>query len=126
MYRYILPVRIINTKLPDSDNINLSYTAQVRISNTEWPAYLDIMEACKTKWTVVPCHKGNGFHPTNAEYYDRTNLNAKTCLFPIISNPGNPTGHARAGAELKELIEMAESEKYRIMFRNFHRHIIYY
>ena len=38
---------------------------EVRISNTEWPAYLDIMEATKTKWTVVPCHKENGFHPPN-------------------------------------------------------------
>merc|ERR1719361_2456681 len=27
---------------------------------------------------------------------------------PIISNPGNPTGPARAGDELKELMEMAE------------------
>ena len=30
---------------------------------------------------------------------------------PIISNPGNPTGHTRSGEELKELIEMAEAAK---------------
>jgi aspartate/methionine/tyrosine aminotransferase len=53
----------------------------------------------------------NSFHPTNAEYYDRSGLNHKTMLFPVISNPGNPTGHARAGDELKELIQMAESPR---------------
>ena len=38
-------------------------------------------------------------------------MNAKTAIFPIISNPGNPTGHARYGQELKELLIMAEKEK---------------
>jgi len=84
---------------------------QVRISNTEWPAYLDIMTATDTDWAVVPCTKGNGFHPPNSAYFDRTNLNAKTHLFPIISNPGNPTGHTRSGAELEELVRLAEQDK---------------
>merc|ERR1719311_919739 len=30
---------------------------------------------------------------------------------PVISNPGNPTGHTRCGEELEELIRMAEEEK---------------
>merc|ERR1711998_80944 len=30
---------------------------------------------------------------------------------PILSNPSNPTGHTRHGAELEELIQMAEQEK---------------
>ena len=30
---------------------------------------------------------------------------------PVISNPSNPTGHTRAGEELKELMEMAEQSK---------------
>jgi len=84
---------------------------QVRIGNAEWPAYLDIMTQTKTDWKVVPFTKENGFHPANSAYYDRTGLNAKTHLMPIISNPGNPTGHARAGAELKELMAMAEQQK---------------
>eukprot|EP00392_Amoebophrya_sp_AT5.2_P005603 g5612.t1 len=82
---------------------------EVRISNTEWPAYLDIMEATKTQWTVVPCTEANDFRPSNEEYYDRTNLNCKKRLFPIISNPGNPTGHTRAGNELKQLLQFAEN-----------------
>ena len=30
---------------------------------------------------------------------------------PVISNPSNPTGHTRAGAELEELMAMAEQDK---------------
>ena len=30
---------------------------------------------------------------------------------PIISNPGNPSGHTRFGAELEELVAMAEQPK---------------
>jgi len=59
----------------------------------------------------VPCNPENGFHPPNSEYFDRYGLNAKTHLMPIISNPGNPSGHARAGKELEELVRMAEEPK---------------
>lgn len=89
----------------------LKKDVQVRICNAEWPAYLDIMTQTNTEWQVVPCHQGNNFHPTNAEYFDRKGLNAKTHLLPIISNPSNPTGHTRFGEELKELIGMAEQTK---------------
>merc|ERR1719433_2653820 len=84
---------------------------EVRIGNAEWPAYLDIMTQTNTHWKVVPFTKENGFHPPNSAYFDRAGLNAKTRLMPIISNPGNPTGHARCGDELKELMEMAEQPK---------------
>ena len=67
---------------------------KVRISNSEWPAYLDIMTQTNTPWEVVPCHKGNNFHPANAEYYERSHCNAKTRIMPIISNPSNPTGRS--------------------------------
>ena len=81
---------------------------EVRIGNIEWPAYLDIMTQTETSWRVVPFTPENGFHPPNSAYFDRTGLNAKTHLMPIISNPGNPTGHTRHGAELEELMAMAE------------------
>jgi len=84
---------------------------EVRIGHAEWPAYLDIMTQTSTDWRVVPFTEENGFHPPNSAYFDREGLNAKTHLFPIISNPGNPTGHTRAGAELEELIAMAEQPK---------------
>jgi len=98
---------------------------QVRISNTEWPAYLDIMTASRTNWSVVPCNLENDFRPSNAQYFDRAGLNAKTTLFPIISNPGNPTGHTRAGAELEELVGMAEQRQCGILldeaYEMYHR-----
>jgi len=89
----------------------LKQHVQARIGQVEWPAYLDIMTQTNTDWQVVHFNKENGFHPSNAAYFDRTGLNAKTHLMPIISNPSNPTGHTRYGAELKELIEMAEQPK---------------
>jgi aminotransferase len=84
---------------------------QVRIGHVEWPAYLDILTQTKTDWKTVAMTPENNFHPANAEYFDRSGLNHKTRLFPVISNPSNPTGHARAGDELKELIEMAEGSR---------------
>ena len=84
---------------------------EVRIGNVEWPASLDILTQTGTSWRVVPFTKENGFHPPNAAYFDRTGLNAKTHLMPVISNPGNPTGHTRSGAELAELMAMAEEPK---------------
>ena len=81
---------------------------EVRIGHAEWPAYLDIMTQTETRWRVVPFTEENGFHPPNSAYFDRTGLPHKTHLLPVISNPGNPTGHTRAGAELEELMAMAE------------------
>jgi aspartate/methionine/tyrosine aminotransferase len=89
----------------------LKQHVEVRIGNVEWPAYLDIMTQTQTQWRVVPFTRENGFHPPNSHYFDRTGLNAKTRLLPIISNPGNPTGHTRHGAELAELMAMAEEPK---------------
>jgi len=81
---------------------------EVRIGNAEWPAYLDILTQTETSWRVIPFTEENGFHPPNSAYFDRAGLNAKTHLLPVISNPGNPTGHTREGAELEELMAMAE------------------
>ncbi|MEM7250486.1 MAG: pyridoxal phosphate-dependent aminotransferase [Pseudomonadota bacterium] len=84
---------------------------QVRIGNVEWPAYLDILTQTGTDWKTVTMTPENHFHPSNAEYFDRHGLNHKTKLFPVISNPSNPTGHARAGDELKELMQFAEASQ---------------
>ena len=84
---------------------------QVRIGNIEWPAYLDILEQTDTDFQIVPFTKENGFHPSNEEYFDRSGLNAKTSLMPIISNPQNPSGQTRWGDELRDLIRLAEDPK---------------
>lgn len=84
---------------------------QVRIGSIEWPAYLDILHQTKANTRIIPYNKENGFHPANAEYFDRTGLNFKTSVMPVISNPQNPSGQTRSGEELKELIELAEQPK---------------
>jgi aspartate/methionine/tyrosine aminotransferase len=89
----------------------LKENVQARIGNIEWPAYLDIMEQTDTNFQIVPFTKENNFHPGNNEYFDRSGLNAKTRLMPIISNPQNPSGQTRWGDELKDLIQMAEQPK---------------
>ena len=89
----------------------LKEQVQVRIGNIEWPAYLDILHQTKTNVQIVPYTKENNFHPNNSEYFDRTGLNYKTSVMPIISNPQNPSGQTRSGDELKKLIQMAEQPK---------------
>ena len=89
----------------------LKDNVQARIGSIEWPAYLDIMEQTNTNFQIVPFTKENGFHPSNEAYFDRTGLNAKTRLMPIISNPQNPSGQTRWGEELRELIELAEQTR---------------
>ena len=66
------------------------------------------MEQTRTDFQVVPFTKENSFHPPNSSYFDRSNLNAKTLLMPVIYNPQNPSGQTRSGEELKELIQMSE------------------
>ena len=89
----------------------LKKQVEVRIGNVKWPAYLDILTQTSSNFKVVPFTKENNFHPPNGDYFDRTGLNAKTRILPVVSNPSNPTGHTRAGEELKELIAMAEQDK---------------
>ena len=81
---------------------------KVRIGNIEWPAYLDILTQTETEYEIVPFTKENNFHPSNAEYFDRSGPDADGGLMPVISNPQNPSGQTRSGEELRELIEMAE------------------
>ena len=86
----------------------LKKQVKVRIGNIEWPAYLDIMTQNDTDYETVPFTKENNFHPKNAEYFDRKNLGVETAILSILSNPQNPSGQTRSGAELRELIEIAE------------------
>lgn len=81
---------------------------EVRIAGAEWPAYLDILTQTGVRWSVVPSGEENGFHPTNEAYFDRAGLDDGMAPFPVLSNPGNPTGITRTGAELEELIALAE------------------
>lgn len=81
---------------------------KVRIGSIEWPAYLDILSRTNSDYETVPFTKKNNFHPSNAEYFNRENLNHNSLILSVISNPQNPSGQTRSGEELRELIKFAE------------------
>jgi len=81
---------------------------KVRIGSIEWPAYLDILSRTNSDYETVPFTKKNNFHPSNAEYFNRENLNHNSLILSVISNPQNPSGQTRSGEELRELIKIAE------------------
>ena len=86
----------------------LKNRVKVRIGSIEWPAYLDILSRTNSDYETVPFTKKNNFHPSNAEYFNRENLNHNSLILSVISNPQNPSGQTRSGEELRELIKIAE------------------
>ena len=86
----------------------LKNRVKVRIGSIEWPAYLDILSRTNSDYETVPFTKKNNFHPSNAEYFNRENLNPNSLILSVISNPQNPSGQTRSGEELRELIKLAE------------------
>ena len=86
----------------------LKNRVKVRIGSIEWPAYLDILSRTNSDYETVPFTKKNNFHPSNAEYFNRENLNPNSLILSVISNPQNPSGQTRSGEELRELIKIAE------------------
>ena len=81
---------------------------KVRIGSIEWPAYLDILTRTNSDYETIPFTKKNNFHPSNAEYFNRENLNHDSPIMSVLSNPQNPSGQTRSGEELRELIKIAE------------------
>lgn len=81
---------------------------KVRIGSIEWPAYLDILSRTDSDYETIPFTKKNNFHPSNAEYFNRENLNHDSPIMSVLSNPQNPSGQTRSGEELRELIKIAE------------------
>ena len=81
---------------------------KVRIGSIEWPAYLDILKRTNSDYDTIPFTKKNNFHPSNAEYFNRENLNHDSPIMSVLSNPQNPSGQTRSGEELRELIKIAE------------------
>ena len=81
---------------------------KVRIGSIEWPAYLDILTRTNSDYETILFTKKNNFHPSNAEYFNRENLNHDSPIMSVLSNPQNPSGQTRSGEELRELIKIAE------------------
>ena len=74
----------------------------IRIAETEYTPYYDMLERLNRTYTLVPSHVGNGFAPTVAEY---TAVPPHTRSLIMLSNPCNPTGITRYGPGLQEFVE---------------------
>ena len=75
---------------------------RVRIAETEYTPYWDMLKAFNRPYDIVPSHLENGFRPSVADY---VGSHADGRRLVLLSNPCNPTGHTRCGEELKELVE---------------------
>ena len=79
--------------------------ATVRIAETEYTPYYDLLERLGKRYELVPSGIENGFKPTAADY-----LGGEGRRLALLSNPCNPTGVTRSGAELQELVEAAKGD----------------
>ena len=75
----------------------------VRIASTEYTPYYDILDFLGRDYDLVSSGVANDFTPTVDDY-----LEGDASLV-VISNPCNPTGVTRTGADLERLVRWAES-----------------
>jgi aspartate/methionine/tyrosine aminotransferase len=73
----------------------------IRIARAEYPAYFAMIERLGLKHTIVESNEKNGFCPSNADYIKGKNSMA------LFSNPGNPTGITKKGADLADFVKLA-------------------
>ena len=78
----------------------------VRVAETEYTPYYDMLERLERSWTIVPSHVGNSFTPSVKDYTDAP---AGSRSLVLLSNPCNPTGITRRGPDLKALVDAASS-----------------
>jgi aminotransferase len=76
----------------------------IRVSETEYTPYYEILNSFQRKHTIVPSNPTNGFRPTVADLVGKSAEGRRMVMF---SNPCNPTGHTRNGNELKTLVDAA-------------------
>ena len=80
---------------------------RVRVAETEYTPYFDMLERLGRTWSMAPSHQKNQFTPPVPDYIAD---GPGRCL-AMISNPCNPTGVTRRGADLEQLVKSAFSEK---------------
>lgn len=78
----------------------------VRIASTEYTPYYDILERLGRAYSLVPSTVENGFAPAVDDY-----LNHDGPSLIVLSNPCNPTGVTRQGADLERLVKAASAER---------------
>ena len=77
---------------------------EVRIAETEYTPYYDMLERLDRPYSLAPSNEANQFKPTAADYLDGVENGRKLIM---LSNPCNPTGITRSGDALKSLVHSA-------------------
>ncbi|MHC4823002.1 MAG: aminotransferase class I/II-fold pyridoxal phosphate-dependent enzyme [Planctomycetota bacterium] len=76
---------------------------QVRIASTEYTPYYDMLRLLEKPYTLIESGVANGFYPSTEDYVGPAEEQSLT----LLSNPCNPTGITRSGADLKALVDAA-------------------
>lgn len=80
----------------------------VRVAGTEYTPYYDMLERLGRTWSIVESTVENRFTPSVADYTQSPDGSRALIL---MSNPCNPTGITRRGADLKALVDAAMSDR---------------
>ena len=78
---------------------------EVRIASTEYTPYYDMLRLLGRDYSLVESSEANGFRPSTEDYIGSGN--GRKLI--MMSNPCNPTGITRTGAELEAMVRAAES-----------------
>jgi aspartate/methionine/tyrosine aminotransferase len=89
----------------------LDPAVNIRIAETEYTPYYDMLEGLGRSYTLVPSGEANGFRPDVADYLDDSGDKG----LAIVSNPCNPTGHTRSGDELEAFVDAACSGRMAVL-----------
>lgn len=84
----------------------LDRNISVRVASTEYTPYFDLLERLGRVWTMTPSRAENRFTPKVADYVAHGDGDRHLVM---MSNPCNPTGITRRGADLETLVQAASS-----------------
>lgn len=95
----------------------------VKVAETEYTPYFDLLERLGRSWSMAPSHEGNRFTTPVADYLAKKDGERSLVL---MSNPCNPTGITRQGRQLEELVQAASSDRAGLLideaYEMFHDH----
>ena len=80
---------------------------EVRIAETEYTPYWDMLKLTGRSYTLVDSGEANGFKPSVEEYLGDPETDGKdpSRSLVLLSNPCNPTGQTQSGEEMKTLVQ---------------------
>ena len=80
---------------------------EVRIAETEYTPYWDMLKLTGRSYTLVDSGEANGFRPSVEEYCPKPEADGKnpSRSLVLLSNPCNPTGQTRWGEEMEAMVQ---------------------